>query len=177
MGMSSDGEIFFGVWLGEGNPMIPDYDSEEYEALTEEEIEALEEKYEEFDGEIVDLLVEAEGIYNPWDDRPEGYKYNSSSEFPEFEAKLDKYYEQRRELEDRIPVEMSPVGYHDYPQWVLRLKGTRVYAYGYGAEPLDLDELKARVTPEKIEEAKAFCEAWGLPPFKDPQWWLTSSYG
>lgn len=89
-------------------------------------------------------------------------------------------YDAEKALEEAAPIEIHSYGYHEIDCWMIVLKGTFQSGPEWGAEPIEeriLDRISDDYTPPTTADADLFCEKNGLPPFKNPQWLLTSSYG
>ncbi len=172
MGMYPSADLHFGIDISDEHPFQRRLD----------EFEDDEEKYDErSDWELEDWYVEDSGIYNPWVEVPDeinngayGVFEEWQKENPEWRARTDQYYAERRKIWDACPIEIDHYGhmggYESYR--VICLKGYSVHS-GFCEE----FEMPSLPTAEEIEAARKFCEEHGLPEFKDPKWLLTASYG
>lgn len=142
----------------------------------------LREKYES----PISLVLEAEGIKSPWDDCPEPphpMSYYNEKEWrkanhPEWEQAYERYFAKKEELEKDIPITVVSSGYcGDDFYHVIALAGVIESNGEYGAEEIDPYALVKKVTPERIKAAEEFCERFELIEFKDPRWYLVTTYG
>lgn len=188
MGSSPSANICFGVEVPyERPPLVPDRYIEKTEwgdYLKDEHEAEFEDIYEP-----LDLLVREEGIDNPWDDYPklpdevEQCFYPKEKEyleehFPEWCQRLDKYRAEKDRLEQTIPISVVNSGYNGEDHYhVIALKDALDGHHDYGAKRIDIPNLLAQVTPERIKAAADFCERFELIEFKDPSWYVVTSYG
>lgn len=88
--------------------------------------------------------------------------------------KVEDYHSKREKVIAEYPVELFMHGHMDYTRYALIIPGAKTTAY-YG-ENIDLNELMTKVTPEKIQRLKDWCEEFNIP-YSEPQWILCSYYG
>ena len=151
MGISSDGQLCFGIDFGE-----------EYEFPWIDE-----------DGEsdIDDWWREVNG-YKPlytdlWDENGnygEGYT----------EEKWQEEYNRKREWDKQnpLPVEFCYYCSYDYPMHILSIPSTRIHCCR--GEAVEVTNLKIDDSWRGI--LKDFCDTYNIK-FEEPKWWLTSMYG
>lgn len=165
MGVSTDGQICYGVLLGEeGEGELPWIDEgESYGDLDEWWLSV-----------VLGFRPSLE-IYNEQGDYKDGKE-------PSKEV-IDAYYKERRdfiESHPKIPVEVVNSCSGDYPQWILAIPRTVKKAHRGYPEQFVPGSLK--VTQKEHDELIAFCEKHKIEPANAnigtvTGWWLSSYWG
>lgn len=154
MGVSTDGQICFGIAFEEGKEFP--WSSEEY------------------DGDI-----ECWWIYAIHKYQPPFEVYDSDGEYlggiKPSDEKLDEYYQTKREFENAHPLPFRLVRHcmGDYPMYILAIPRTiKVASRGY-PEEVKPDEMI--VTQDEYDLLIEFCEIHGIE-VETPRWWLSSMW-
>lgn len=147
-------------------------------------------KDEESFGEIEDWYHRINGLssdslwdeYHKWEEANKTGDYHNDRDMvdrykslhPEWQERLNAYYEACGKLDSEIPIEIEYVGSYDYPEYILALKGYGDGSNDWSASPVDVEKLQ--VKPEDLSKAIEFCKKYNIP-FENPQWYIGAIYG
>lgn len=159
--VSTDGQICFGVMLGEEGdvelPWIDDaetWDNDPEEWWTKE-------------------VLGFKHSFEVFDERGEYLKG-----FTRKDPRVDKYFDEEfqfKKTAPKMPFELVNCCSGDYPMWILAIPSTTMSASrGY---PVKFDPAKLVVNPIELSQLLEFCEKYGIEYDGDPKWWLSSYYG
>jgi hypothetical protein len=163
MGISSDGQICFGI--------------------------AFEEEYEfPWQNEKWDGYEEEWWLYGVCGYKPPFEIYDESGEYIDgkepTKEKKDAYYSHYRDFEEKHPMPVEIVRHcsYDYSMYIVAVKGTYIEnSRGY---PVKFDPQNLSITDEQKKVVVDFCEKYCQPvdeytdaPEFEPYWYLTSMYG
>lgn len=151
MGVSTDAILAFGVALEEE---VWPYDAEDDDA-------------EGFPLEFEEYLARRAGLPDPYTE------LNYDPKDPAWIQRRDASFEARKKLVEDAPIEIVTHQHHEYPCYIIAIKGTVTTARrGYPERP-------AMITPsaEMWEKARAFCEENEIKCPGDPDWLLASWWG
>lgn len=159
MGVSTDGQISFGILFDEGYVFPWDINDSG-----------------EFDDDI-----------KVWWRRKQGFRHSFEIYTPEggyidgkrpSEERITAYYKERDDFNDAHPlpaVELVNCCSRDCPMYILAIAGSvGACSRGYPQrfQPADL-----QVTPDQVRELLEFCKAHGIKYEDDPAWYLSSYWG
>lgn len=158
MGVSTDGQICYGILFEDG-----------YEFPWDE------------DGDIEDWWNDIHGMKD-W--KPTVEIYNSEGNYlngikPSKEA-IDAYYDERRAFKESLsipplPVEMVNVCSGDYPTYILAVpSSSKSASRGY---PQEFDPQLLKVSEDELQALLGFCDKYELEYDGEPKWYLSSYWG
>lgn len=140
---------------------------------------------EERGGDLSAFLAAQTGATDPWTEVPDDINQGSEeagdawmAANPDWVARKDAWRALTRDLEAECPVEIEVAGHYDDPDdrpTYLALKDHRITADAWHSKPVTAAMFE--VDNRRVQEARTFCEAHGLPAFDDPLWHLIASYG
>lgn len=153
MGVSTDGQICFGIVFEEGTEFPWEGDIEDWWLREVKKFRNTRELYNE-DGGYLNGVVPTED-------------------------EIGDYYQERREFMKNNPCPVSLVNYcsGDYPTYILAVPSSvKVCSRGF---PTKLRVEDFVVTEKQIQSLKDFCSEHGLQvgPDEEPAWWLSSYWG
>lgn len=174
MGVSTDGELAFGIDFGEDNPLLE----------RDEDGDLIEGDEDEDSSDLADFLARKTGLVSPYLKLPHEVNHGPydayddwKKENPWFEAEANEYFEAKRKLADACPLEIHLHCSYDYPMFILAIKGTHLSASRGSPQKVNFARLNSLVTEDKLAEARKFCEEYGLPEFYGADWLLFSMWG
>lgn len=175
MGVSTDGELAFGIDFGDENPLLE----------RDEDGDLIELDDDEDSSDLGEFLARKTGLENPYLTKlPHEVNHGAShmyedwkKENPWFEGEAKAYFDAKGKLEDASPVEIVMHCSYDYPMYILALKGTHLFASRGTPKKVNFERLNSLVTEEKLAEARKFCAEYGLPEFYGADWLLFSMWG
>ncbi len=148
MGVSTNGQLSYGVLLEEGVELPWDQDEED------------------IDGWWLNIL----------DYKPPFEAYTDEGErLPEMtDEKISEYFAHRRKFieENPLPVTVVNVCSCDYPMYMLAVPGKEYSAHRGYPEEINPDDMK--VNPLDTKRLLEFCEQYGIEFEKGPGWFLSS---
>ena len=156
MGVSTDGQLCYGILIEEG-----------FEFPWEQE---------RWDYDIEDWWVYGIcGYTNPIELYDAHGEYLNGREPTKEE--IDLYYNSRRAFSKEHPVPIKLVNYcsGDYPMWILATPGSCMVANRGYPKPFEPEALSIEPTEEKA--LLQFCIDHKMPINDGPQWWLSSYWG
>lgn len=149
MGVSTDAILAFGVELEDEETPYEAEDEEGYLPSLEE------------------YLAKRAGLPDPYDEP------NYDEGDPGWLQRREAFWDAKKKLVDEAPIEIVTHQHHEFPQYIVAIKGTVTTARrGYPQSP-------AMVTPsaEMRAKARAFCEENEIKFPGDPRWLLASWWG
>ena len=154
MGVSTDGQLSFGVAFDEGHEFP--WDDEKY------------------DGEIEDWWKGVNGYSCPVEDpfTPEGqYKPGFNRDSPE----VDAFFKHSRDWFEENPIPVEVVNYcsGDCPMYLLAVKHIEC-SRGY---PQEIEPSFLEVSEEEQGRLQGFLDRFEIKDGIGPKWWLTSYWG
>lgn len=153
MGMSTDGQVCYGVVFDDGY----EFPWDDYDDI------------EEWWLKKVNKFKPSVEIWNS-----EG-NYIGGVRPPE--AVVDAYYTEKKKFAESVPLPVELVNYcsADYPCYMLAVPSTvRTASRG---NPTKLSPESLQVKPSEIAALTEFCEKYGLTFIEGPDWFLTSYWG
>lgn len=100
------------------------------------------------------------------------------------QEKINEYYSHRRDFKDEHPMPVEIVRHcsYDYPMYIVAVKGT--YICNSRGDTVKFDPQSMTITDDQKKAVIDFCERYCQPEDKyseapkiDPNWYLTSMYG
>ena len=158
MGMSTDGQICYGIIFEEGFEFP--WDVEEYDNNIENW------------WRHVNNFKPAKEIYTDEGEKIEGITKEEVDQYWEEILKWDK--------ENPVPVEVVNYCSYDFPMYILAIQGTvTTNSRGYPQE-LDFNKLTLSIEPQNYKKFIEFIRQW-FPDLSEeerrPKWWLSSLIG
>lgn len=164
MGMYWGAKLFYGVDLGDTNPLYGKYDPEEYDYEFEEPFEETWELIAYRDGiEIPDpysLDVVKNNDYEVWGKDPEFLSLKAEREYI------------ANKVQARVPFNIEQTGYDHYYSYIVK-------GYYYSTYQGDVKNIPILENPdqETIKQCINICSIYDLPPFEDHGWKLVAEIG
>jgi hypothetical protein len=155
MGVSTDGQLHFGIVFEEGTEFPWEMDEHEHD---------IEQWWRNING--------YKDIFEPYTDEGE-YAAGWSRNDPRF----DEYFRHSREwlVANPVPVEVVNYCSDSCPMYLLAVPGVgHSNNRGY---PVKIDPTQLVVTPEQSNVLVGFCKKYGIETSDDPAWYLTSYWG
>jgi hypothetical protein len=157
MGVSTDGEISYGILFEDGFEFP--WDDDKYEGCIEEWWKSVN-GYEN-------------PHFNPYDEATGNYKAGVSQSDP----RIGVYHTHRLEWSEanRLPVTLVNCCSCDCPIYILALPSTTLKAWR--GDPKAFDPSQFVVTSEQSQQLTDFCAKYGIETSDEPKWWLSSYWG
>jgi hypothetical protein len=159
MSTSTDGQICFGVLIGDEDEVSLPWKDEEWDGDIEHwwiyKVLGFKHSFEVFD---------EKGDYLP------GFNKDSKE--------IDQYFKEKREFKKnclQCPVEPVNCCSLDYPSWILAVPSTVITASR--GEPQEFKPENLRVTIDEVSNLLKFCSDYEIEFEGDPHWYLSSYWG